>query len=430
MKDLLSYKSIRTLQIAEKLINTHDYISYSEFQELNNCSNKTVYDDIQYLKETWDDILELDIIINKVRSKKTSVYDLMKMKRKMFHDEIRVKLIINVFFNPYLDMLDHSLMLEYSDSHLRSQVKQINKYLKLHNLSIEFDKSKKGYYIKTESSNILVVFISELIKVSENEIFLQELSESEMSEFNKFTESFTNFVPKLQLRELLNLTKIQKTIMTQQNLIFGQGKNIKNVEKNMKMYNETYITYLKPYMKEHNMNISEEQLILMTDIFVILSLKLQVAPKRVDNFLNRYDYFYDSFSEDNPHFVEIYENALIELHKKTNIDFRNYKTELLFHIYTHVRTLRDYKEYYIGVYSDLGSAHIESIILSLAKNFSLHHFERYSESNHYDLILTTSNDLKNINLSSTNHVKIADYITHQDIFNIYQKIYITKNTPI
>ena len=91
MKDLLSYKSIRTLQIAEKLINTHDYISYSEFQELNNCSNKTVYDDIQYLKETWDDILELDIIINKVRSKKTSVYDLMKMKSKMFHDEIRVK---------------------------------------------------------------------------------------------------------------------------------------------------------------------------------------------------------------------------------------------------------------------------------------------------------------------------------------------------
>ena len=423
MKDFLSFKSIRALQIAEKLINNHEYILLKDLQEMNACSNKTVYDDIQYLKDNWNEYLDLDLIKNKVRSKKTSVYDLMHMKRNLFHDEIRVKLIINIFFHPYLDMNDYSLKLNYSDSHLRAQVKGANDHLINHNLCIKYDKFKKGYYIEAENRSILIVFMSELIKVSDHEHFLPELSESEMDDFNQFIGEFTNFVPQIQLRELLQLTKVQKTIMTQENLILGQGNTREIIKTKMLKLQETYYNFFVPYIDKFKIKISEEQFGHLLDIFVIASLKQQSAPKRMDNFLNRYDYFYKSFSSENPYMIKVFELALSGL-KDQNIDLEIYKSELLFHIYTNITSLREYKVYNIGVYSDIGKAHVDSIILALKKSFSIHNFETYSKNENYDLVITTTNNPDKINLDDTPYIKIADYITHQDIYNVYQKIYL------
>lgn len=430
MKELLSYKSIRALQIAEKLINTHDYIPFTEFQEINQCSNKTVYEDIYYLKEHWDEILDLDIIKNKARSHKTSIYDLMHMKRKMFHEEIKVKLIVSIFFNPYRDMIDHSLTLEYSDSHLRSQVKAANHYLETYNISIEYDRNKKGYYIQAENDTTLIIFISELIKVSENEHFLLNLTVQEQQKFDDFIETFNNFIPKLLLKELLNLTIIQKTVMTHKNLTIGEGKTRENVSSYMKHYAEIYDSYLEPYMLKHNLEIPQDQFRQLIDIFTITSLKLQAIPKRVDNFLNRYDYFYKAFSKENPKMISIFDKAMNDLFKKTNIDFEKYKTELLFYIYTHITSLRDYKRFNIGVYSDLGEAHIESIIMALKKNFNVHYFNSYSPTEKYNLVITTTDNQSRIDLNETPYIKIADYITHQDIYNVYQKIYLKNESTL
>lgn len=160
MKELLSFKSIRLLQIAEKLITSDNYVSFDEFQKINACSNKTVYDDLKNLKDEWNDLLEIDIIKNKARSEKTSISSLISMKQKLYQQEIKIQLLLNIFFYPDNDLLDMSLMMNYSDSYLRTQISQINLYLIKFKSQVTHDKINKTYYLESQDNLILLSMIS------------------------------------------------------------------------------------------------------------------------------------------------------------------------------------------------------------------------------------------------------------------------------
>ena len=199
MKELLSFKSIRLLQIAEKLITSDNYVSFDEFQKINACSNKTVYDDLKNLKDEWNDLLEIDIIKNKARSEKTSISSLISMKQKLYQQEIKIQLLLNIFFYPDKDLLDMSLMMNYSDSYLRTQISQINLYLIKFKSQVTHDKINKTYYLESQDNLILLSMISELIDANGLDHEMEKLSTVHTGPFENYLKSFQTNINKKDL---------------------------------------------------------------------------------------------------------------------------------------------------------------------------------------------------------------------------------------
>ena len=415
MKELLSFKSIRLLQIAEKLIISDSYVSFDEFQKINECSNKTVYDDLKALKDEWDDILAIDIIKNKARSEKTSTSSLISMKQKLFQQEIKIQLLLNIFFYPKNDLLDLSLMMNYSDSYLRTQISQINSYLLKYEIEILYDKENKTYYLESQDSLILLSLISELIYASGYDSEMLKLGTRYIEAFEQYISSFDNKIKKQDLETLFKPVKIEEFLINKSNT---QVKS-KEVYEEALAFESLFSLYLREYFLINQFQIDDDEFQELVNIFIINTVKLLMNPIRVDNFLNRYDYFLETFIKENPIKTKEFLNAIDYFSKNTGINYENYKSEILFNIFTKIQSLRKFREFKIGIYSDLGDMHATSLIIALEKHFATHHFSIFLEDEHYDFIISTIEK----KLDAKNIITISDYLSRQDIFNIHQIIY-------
>lgn len=137
--------------------------------------------------------------------------------------------------------------------------------------------------------------------------------------------------------------------------------------------------------------------------------------------MNRYDYFIESFNKINPGIIDIFAGIVDEIYRTKFDNHNDYISELLFHLYTNLDELRTFKSLKIGVYSDLGPSHANSLILSLQKHFAPHTFTLYDENETFDLIISTVDFNPD---SSIDIITIADYMNSKSLLKIYNKIYI------
>lgn len=417
MKELLSFKSIRLLQIAEKLITSDNYVSFDEFQKINACSNKTVYDDLKNLKDEWNDLLEIDIIKNKARSEKTSISSLISMKQKLYQQEIKIQLLLNIFFYPDKDLLDMSLMMNYSDSYLRTQISQINLYLIKFKSQVTHDKINKTYYLESQDNLILLSMISELIDANGLDHEMEKLSTVHTGPFENYLKSFQTNINKKDLYSIFKPLRIENFLIKRSTskedstLIFNQVLE----------YEPLFSSYLKKYFLLNNFSIDDEEFQELVNIFITATIKLKMKPIRVDNFLNRYDYFLETFIKENPIKTKEFISAIDHFALSTKIDYEAAKSEILFNVFTRIQSLRKFREFKIAIHSDMGDMHAQSLIIALEKHFATHHFTIYSETDSYDFIIsTTENSSK---MKDNKIISISDYLSRQDIFNIHQIIY-------
>lgn len=422
MDQLLSFKSLRCLKIAENLIIEHDYISFKIFQEMNQCSNKTVYDDIKYLQDEWNEILELDLIKNHARSNVTSLYSLMHIKRKLFYGEIKVQLILNIFFNPGLDMIEHSLALNFSDSHLRSQLNSINLFLKKYDIFIKYNKDTKGYIIDAKDKSVLMIFILELIKVSQNEHLLPDLKETEAAKFEVVINSLSKFIPEQLTNESMNLARINQFLLSHFPNVNVGYTSVFNTYERIVSREAFFENHLREYFKRNDFLIPDNEFEIFTDILLMVGTKLSLMPQRVDNFLNRYDYFYSSYKIEQPNRAKEIDLMLSFFEEETGIKFYSYRSEIVFYAHTHLLSMRSNKKIKIGIYSDMGKNHALSIVGEIKKKFTNHIVNAYQQNGEYDLILTTTDLRSDINLFDIKYLVISDYITDEDIFKIHKEI--------
>ena len=263
MKELLSFKSIRLLQIAEKLIISDSYVSFDEFQKINECSNKTVYDDLKALKDEWNDILAIDIIKNKARSEKTSTSSLISMKQKLFQQEIKIQLLLNIFFYPKNDLLDLSLMMNYSDSYLRTQISQINLYLVKYETEILYDKKNKTHYLESQGSLILLSLISELIYASGYDSEMLKLGTRYTEVYDQYISSFDNKIKKQDLETLFKPVKIEEFLINKSNT---QVKS-KEVYEEALAFESLFSLYLREYFLINQFQIDDDEFQMPSIIF-------------------------------------------------------------------------------------------------------------------------------------------------------------------
>lgn len=132
--------------------------------------------------------------------------------------------------------------------------------------------------------------------------------------------------------------------------------------------------------------------------------------------------FYQSFKKENSVIAEEIEAIFIIIDQRTHMNFSCYLHEILFHLYTHL-SARKYRKLKIGVYSDLGSQHNQTLIRFIKKHFPQQIIISYRDEEAYDLIISTTDNLKLF----TPTVTISDYPNGSDIKNIYDAIYIDYN---
>lgn len=330
MKDLLSYKTIRILNIAETIIFYEKNITYDDIQKLNDCSRKTVNDDLEYIYSSWNHLVDLNFENSRISSNNNSIYDLMSLKRHLFEKEVKIQFLISIFLNPNSDMPYHSKNLNYSESHLRRQIAAINIYLEKFSSSIFFDKDKAGYLIKSNNEMSTSFMISQLIKVSRKKYLMPPLDQEDFNSLNTYLGNPFEFIPddeKLDMNTFFQVILIRK----------DQGFNIEDSITNLRKEHETLLSQsnifekvVQHYMRTFNLRLVESDLDLIENIFLSLALKTKLAPLEIDNFMNRFEYFYTSFKLENKNISQAFERILIQIHENYNIDYTPYNYELAF----------------------------------------------------------------------------------------------------
>lgn len=422
MKDLLSYKTIRILNIAETIIFYEKNITYDDIQKLNDCSRKTVNDDLEYIYSSWNHLVDLNFENSRISSNNNSIYDLMSLKRHLFEKEVKIQFLISIFLNPNSDMPYHSKTLNYSESHLRRQIAAINIYLEKFSSSIFFDKDKAGYLIKSNNEMSTSFMISQLIKVSRKKYLMPPLDQDDFNSLSSYLGNPFEFIPD---DEKLDMNTFFQVILIRKNQGFNINDSIKKLRKehqNLLTQPDIFERVIKRYADVFNLQFVDKDVHLIKDIFLSLAFKSKLAPFEIDNFMNRFKYFYTSFKIENKNTSRMFELLLNEIKKDNKIDYIPYYYELAFLFYTHVHALRSFKSLKIAVSSDFGNFHSESLITSLLKHFPSHKFTRYVDNKQYDLVISTNDRLKNVEKDII--VKVSDYISVRDIEKIYNKIYI------
>lgn len=421
MVDLLSYQTRRLLNIAEFLITQSPSCSIDSLQDLNQCSRKTVYDDLRLLKERWPWVLNLEIHHNHITNHERSVSQLIQFKENLYHEELKINILKSIFCHPYSTILDLTFQLNYSESSIRKNIREINKYLKPLKMAIVHD--DYHYYLKGETEHTVRFFMKNLLSVGG---FLNKgiyFSNEELAKFELFTrKNDLKFTENLKKEALI----LYFCILTREK----QGFNDQYFEQSSAYIQEDILFYqnltkdtMESFLQENQLTITNYDYQLLINILVMIGFSARALPYHMDLYINRYQYFLNSFRKENPSFTESYIHYIQTLDEQTGIHFSRYAGEILFHLYTHVSTRR-YRSLKIGVFSDIGTQHAQTILLFMQKHFPNQRSELYQPQSDYDLIVCT-NHLQEFNAP---FVTVSDFLTEEDIKNIYKAIFIDNNT--
>lgn len=412
MIQVLSYRDQRILKMCEMLILNSEPVTVQEFMEANNSSLKTVYDDLDYLKVKFNHILHVAIDNGNVSSEDTSIGDLMAIRKSIFYKNLAIRIYATLYFEKEQTMNDFIDKFHYSKSKIRKEISRCNEMLKHINVAIE---ANEGVYtLKAEDESVLAYLASLVVLGSgyPDYIYEEKAALIASSDFEKER----NFkVPSVIRDEILLADALFK-------------KYSCNTE--CPIYcapvPEALIDDVKNRLHRYGMR-NQSELCLCEDILRSLYFKMSVFKKQSILSMQRYQYFYYQFSQENSRFVLAYEKNIRELQERWNLPFSVYQEELLFLIYIHFPHIREYKRFKIAVYSDLGCEHAQILLKRLEKNFQLHDFEVFDKEKDYDLVLSTAKHDICFGQCNSKVLTISDFLTPDNYRDLYHALYMSQS---
>ena len=418
MQTLFSQQTIRILNMSELLFVHEKHYNHKEWAAYNHCSLQTVYDDSELMTRRWPQHFTISQT-GAITSINNSFSDFMHIKRDLLYHEGSLKIILEIAFNPHLKIIDYAVRLNLSESYIRTSIKEINLKIMKYDLHICLDKNTHGYYLSAQSELMLASFISEVIKISAHEKYIKQLPEANIFWLDQVIDELKvrdNKIVNYEFCQVAKITEMRK----------NQGFKAVNYQ-DLSLYIKETIKIkpilfhaLSQFCSINKLEITHYDFNKIFEILTALSLKIAMSKYRIDDYFNRYDYFYLEFSKINPCFIQSYQLTLGQLSEKLQLNFVDYRSDLFFHIYTNMRTVRKYRQFKIGIYSDMGVGHEKALVQLLNKHFGIHHLEPYQSQAHYDLILSTTSHY----VDKRPHVLIiSDLPNASDMKHIYEAIY-------
>lgn len=418
MITLLTYKTIRLLNIAEAILIQNRNIKLSEIAEMNDCSLKTVKDDLIFLHENWNEILELVFDHNTISSTNTSCFDFMIMKRELYKEEIKLQMIVSMFLFPNLKLEEYADKLNYSESHLRKQIKPINQFLKNYEITVDYNHKTFRYHLKSNNSLQQAYFISQILKESSNISTLSQLKNIEKEYYENQIQLIPSFFVNQTKEDLETLYKVMKYAHSNNEPFQEAMHTINQTYHNLKSNEQHFIKELKSHYQSLNTTLNQKQVKKALDIHLLISTKATLFPIKVDQYWNRYDFFYEAHSNEHKDLNQSFSNFIIQTSHNQHLNYTPYKSEFAFNLYTTIPIHERKQTFRIAIHSDLGPAHVNTLAHTYQKHFSNHTIEPYTIEKSYDLILSTQSLSDEVNKYKI--IKISDRFTFTDVKKIHR----------
>lgn len=429
MEHLITSKALRFLKILE-FSYSKAWVSIEDLSQLNNCSKNTVRSDLEYLEMQWSEQLQMEIDLLGVHFNNISSGDLIKIKKSILQSEVSLTLLISIFLNPEATIYDHSLELNYSESHLRKTIVKLNKFLKTKGFKIEYFKegSDSKPTLTTQDEIKLCYFISDVcvaMGFEEQVKTEKEVAASVYSDFlNKLNLPVTT--PMKEYMEVLSYisdVRYKQGFYTREEFMDAYTKIYQqyNMRDFIDLFNDSLGHELKdyfgiPYLEQHEADFK-----VVNDVLISMLLRILVSSSNIDTVLNRYDIFYSRFSIEHGRAYKVFRSTLDRYADLISKDFEAYYGEIIYNLYIHLPNLRPYKKVLLGIYSDMGVSHAYALLQSFERLFLSQTIEVFQEGVDYDYVLSTVSEDDMID--GYNVIKVSDLPGGDDLNRIYMTLY-------
>lgn len=354
----------------------------------------------------------------------------MLIKQSLFQNEFSLELLFNIFFNPTKSVYDHSIDLNYSESHLRKTIMKLNEFIASVGAKIEYQKygTESRPVISTDQEIRLNHFITQLYLIGKfDDIYpLREVNQLSV---------FESFIAQLNLPITEPMVPYLKTLAKVTDARYKQGFNTR--ENSLQEYQNIYQEYKvsdfssifhistnneirsyfgRPFLEQHQADLKA-----VNDIIITMLLRIIIAGPNVDDVLNRYNIFYELFKIEQPGASRMFSETLSKYSSLIGKDFEDYYGEIVYNLYIHIPNLRVLLNYSFGVYSDLGVTHAFTVTRFIRRYFPAHRVEVYDKSKEYDFILSTIKQTPE--MEDFDPILVSDLPSSKDIQEIYHAIY-------
>jgi len=154
----LSAKDRRHLNIIEYLVFKENYISVYEIEKLNQCSNRTVYNDIEEIYQRFGKQLDASFSKNVLKIRNISSGNYEQIQKKILNKSTEINVMKTVFEKSNVTVEELAKLNGISESYAYRILTKVRKSLKKHQINI------KGRYLKFEadSEQKLRLFLTDL----------------------------------------------------------------------------------------------------------------------------------------------------------------------------------------------------------------------------------------------------------------------------
>lgn len=414
MKQSLSVRSKRILNIINYLLNNKNGSLVSDLANLNKCTVQTIYNDIKYVKTHFHNFIQFESLGNTLQMSEYSVLSLLKIKQEFLKESVSLNILLKAFLSEETTIQSLAKDLNYSEVHIRSKIKEINVNYQEFSFSLHLSKNQT-VQIETKDPMFFTCFISHVLKLTGKNI-LELITEEQHNHINNTVETY-HITPEIKdylidmmavyqyyYKETLTFTQSFNEILNSSKVQNSGDMCIRSLN-NLKGY--TLKTTTLEYLKN--------------SIRVLIALSL-MQPQKIDDFLNRYELFYDMYCYDNQDFCMKFDLMIKEVEKDYDINLQIVKHLIIYHLFIHIDKIDLRHSIRIGVYSELGTNHAKVLASIIQKRFMEHTvacLEIINESSEYDFICSTAY-IEETEIDKI--VYINDYITVEDFAKIFNKI--------
>lgn len=152
MRKILAKSDQRRISILEILLEKDDYISINNLSKLLGASERTISEDISFLKSDYSDMLSLSISMkNGIKLENQSISNMESIFRSIFNESIALQWIKELLIHPCESIEYYEKALYVSKSTLIRNFPKINAFLKTHDMIIAIIDGKYSFTSKNEA---------------------------------------------------------------------------------------------------------------------------------------------------------------------------------------------------------------------------------------------------------------------------------------